>query len=319
MEIAPGLHRIEAPLGDRYVALYLVVGDRAALLVDTGTAESVETALIPYLDREGIPSELIRYVINTHADFDHIGSNRAVRTHLPNAALVCGEADRALINDLDLMIEERYGQFRGPHGLDETDETKAFIRSITATSPVDLGLRGGEAIDLGERTVEVLHTPGHTLGHLSVYDPATRSLIIGDAVLGESVLTAEGKPAFPPTYRYVDSYRATIRRMRSMALEWLLTAHYPVYQGTAADEFLDVSLAYTDRVEEVVTRTLREAGRPMTLLELVGSTHTLLGPWDTEPATQLVYPVLGHLEVLTQRGVITESRDEQSARATFAA
>jgi len=35
-EVAHGIHRVEAPLGDRYVCLYLLAGEEAALLVDTG-------------------------------------------------------------------------------------------------------------------------------------------------------------------------------------------------------------------------------------------------------------------------------------------
>jgi glyoxylase-like metal-dependent hydrolase (beta-lactamase superfamily II) len=318
VEIASGLHRIEAPLGNRYVALYLVVGDTASLLVDTGVADSFDTALLPYLDRTGVAVDSIRYAVNTHADFDHVGGNRAVRTHFPNALLMCGESDRAMICDIDLMIRQRYGEFRDYHGFDETDDTKAFIRSTAASSPVDVGLSGGEAIDLGGRTVDVLHTPGHTWGHLSLYDRVTGSLMIGDAVLGESVLTAEGEPAFPPTYRYVDSYRATIRRMRSMHVDWLLTAHYPVYQGAAAGGFLDTSLAYTDRVEQVITQILSEADAPLTLLDLVAASRKLLGSWDEDSSVLLVYPILGHLEVLVQRGVVDQGRDEQTGRATFA-
>ena len=36
MEVAPGIHRIQTPFGDRFICLYLLVGSEAALLVDTG-------------------------------------------------------------------------------------------------------------------------------------------------------------------------------------------------------------------------------------------------------------------------------------------
>jgi glyoxylase-like metal-dependent hydrolase (beta-lactamase superfamily II) len=318
LEIARGLHRIEAPLGNRYAALYLVVGDAASLLVDTGVDDSLDRVLLPYLECISLRPNAIRYAINTHADFDHVGGNRAVRAHLPAASLMCGEADRSLICDLDLMIRQRYGEFRDEHGYDEPESVQEYIRSVTHTVPVDVGLRGGEMIDLGNRTVEIVHVPGHTWGHLAVSDLATGSVLVGDAVLGDSVLTAEGAPAFPPTYRYLDSYRETIRRLHDLRPQRILTAHYPVYEGPAGIEFLDLSLEYTHRVEQVVTSTLRDAHAPMTLLEIVAASQSRLGPWDDQSAKLLVYPVLGHLEVLARHGVVAQRRDEQSGRATFA-
>jgi glyoxylase-like metal-dependent hydrolase (beta-lactamase superfamily II) len=100
------------------------------------------------------------------------------------------------------MIAERYVEFAADHGLDDTDETKAWIRENAAAAPVDAVLEGGESLDLGGGwTVEVLHTPGHSRGSVSVWDPRSGSLVIGDAVLGEFVPLADGSPAFPPTYR----------------------------------------------------------------------------------------------------------------------
>ena len=73
MEIAHGIHRIEAPLGERFIAIYLLIGDRASLLVDTGIASSIADAVLPYMASQGIAPEKIRYVVSTHCDFDHVG------------------------------------------------------------------------------------------------------------------------------------------------------------------------------------------------------------------------------------------------------
>lgn len=304
MELSPGLHRVEAPIGDRYVALYLIVGDDAVLLVDTGFDESISGTLDPYLKSVGIAPERIRYVINTHADFDHTGGNAAIKALAPNCVLMCGEDDRRMINDIELMIGERYGEF-GVHGVAESEDTNTFIRSVAKTVPVDIGLRGGERIDLGGRVVEVLHTPGHSWGHVAVHDLESHSLMIGDAVLFNGLFTADGHEAFPPTYRYVDTYRGTIRRLAAMSVSTLLTAHYPVYKDSAAADFFAESLAYTDRVESVLVDALRAAKKPMGLLEVVEATRDRLGVWPEPAAELLTYPLLGHIEALEQRGVIT--------------
>jgi glyoxylase-like metal-dependent hydrolase (beta-lactamase superfamily II) len=315
VEVAAGIHRVQAPLGERYVALYVIVGDDAALLVDSGIADSVPGTLLPYLAGIGLDPARIRYAVGTHGDFDHVGGNAAVRAACPQATLMCGEDDRTLVNDVERIIADRYGEFAAEHGFDETDESRAYIRSVTHTAQVDVGLRGGERFDLGGRVVEILHTPGHSFGHLSVYDPATGAVMVGDAVLGSGVLTATGAPAFPPTYRSVDPYRATIARLASMHPTQVLTAHYPVYAGVAAGDFLAESLAYTDRVESVVLRALERAGTPLSLLQLIAATRADLGVWDEGPAQLLVYPLLGHLEALEQRGAV--SRGHDGGPATF--
>ena len=306
MEVLPGIHRIEAPLGDRYVALYLIVGDDATLLVDTGLDESIRSSLIPYMASIGHQPKRVHYVVNTHADFDHMGGNRAVRELCPEALLLCGASDREQIEDIEVMIEDRYGEFRR-HGFDETPETKDFIRQVAHTFPVDGCLRAGDVIDLGGRSLEVLEVPGHSPGYIGLYEPEQRVALIGDAVLWSTVLTAAGDPAFPPTYRDLPAYRNTIRQTLDLAPEFLLTAHYRVMSGGGVQEFLRSSQIYTDLVETVITDVLDAAREPVTLLEIIERGRDRLGPWPAEAAQYLVYPVLGHLENLAARGLVVGS------------
>ena len=85
MEIAPGLHRIEAPLGDRFVATYLLVGAEDALLIDTGMDDTPRTYIAPYLDAIDVPLAKIRYVLTSHADFDHTAGNASLKELVPGA------------------------------------------------------------------------------------------------------------------------------------------------------------------------------------------------------------------------------------------
>ncbi len=299
MEVAPGIHRIVAPLGDRFNALYLLVGDRAALLVDTGLAPDPKGTLLPYLERCGIAPAHIRYVINTHSDFDHTGGNRSVREMLPDALLMCGELDRPMIEDLERMIGRRYGEFAADHGMDDPDATKDFIREQAGSAPVDIGLVGGEHIRLSDDwVVEVLHTPGHSWGSVSVWDPRSRALMIGDAVLWNAGLLSDGRPAFPPTYRYLATYLATIGRLEAMDIDLLLTSHYPVRRGPAVAEFLAESRTYADRVDWALSDELRRG--PRTLAELTVALGPRLGDWPVEASAYLCYPLLGHLERMVE-------------------
>ena len=228
---------------------------------------------------------------------------------MPNALICCGERDRPMIEDLQIMIDDRYNEFAHDHGFAESQEAVDFIRTVAFESKVDIGFAGNERIDLGGRMVEILHTPGHSWGHLSVLDEQTGAVIIGDAVLGESVLLADGAPAFPPTYRFVEAYRSTIRLLKAYKPSEVLTSHYPRYKGQLGLDFLDLSLAYTDRIEKICFETIQEVAKPITMLELIEIAHTRMGPWPDPAYKYLVYPVLGHLEVLESYGKIKRSKN----------
>jgi len=310
MEIRAGLHRIQAPLGERFIAMYLLDGPEGGLLFDTGLAESVTGTLLPYLDSIGYDLGRLRWAISSHCDFDHTGGNAALLAAAPHVELMAGELDVPLAEDLELLIDQRYGEFRETDGFDDPPETTAYIRASAAVAPIARGLKGGEEFDLGGRTIRVLHTPGHSDGHLALWDESNSALLIADATLGETVPTAEGEPAFPPTYRDTDPYLASIEAFRALDPELLLTAHYPVYEGPAVTEFLDVSAAYTERLDAAITVALTAAHAPLTSLELIRDIARHVGHWSEHAAEYLIFPVTGNLERLVERGtVVVGDRD----------
>jgi glyoxylase-like metal-dependent hydrolase (beta-lactamase superfamily II) len=309
MEIKPGLHRIECPIGERYIAIYAIVGSKSILLVDTGFDDSIRTTIVNYFKSNKLSLDKVRYVINTHSDYDHTGGNKAVRELMPNALICAGERDRAMIENLNSMFFDRYNEFEKDHGFAESEAAKDFMMSVAFESNVDIGFSGNERIDLGGRYVEILHTPGHSWGHVSVLDEQTNAIIIGDAVLGNSVLLANGDAAFPPTYRFVEAYRSTIRLLKGYKPSEILTSHYPRYEGQAAIDFLDLSLNYTDLIEKLCLEVIGASQKPIGMMELIELTHERMGPWADPAYKYLAYPVLGHLEVLLSYQKIKASKD----------
>jgi glyoxylase-like metal-dependent hydrolase (beta-lactamase superfamily II) len=248
-------------------------------------------------------------VINTHSDYDHTGGNKAVRELMPNALICAGERDRAMIENLNSMFSDRYNEFEKEHGFPESKDAKDFMMTVAFETNVDIGFAGNERIDLGGRYIEILHTPGHSWGHVSVLDEKSGAIIIGDAVLGNSVLLADGQPAFPPTYRFVEAYRSTIRLLKGYKPSEILTSHYPRYVGQAGIDFLDLSLNYTDLIEQICLDTLKSAGKALTMMELIELSHDRMGVWVDPAYKYLAYPVLGHLEVLESYQKIKRSKN----------
>jgi len=262
MEIAPGIHRIEGDLGERYVCQYLLVGEERTLLVDTGLRDMPSTVIAPYLatlDRE------LTDVVISHADVDHCGGNRTLRALAPQARFHCGEADRAWIESNATMLADNYRWYEA-YGFGPSADDVAFLeRELGGDAPIDVGLRGGETLRLGpDWRLEVLALPGHTPGHLGLWDPRSGAAIIIDAALRDGIYDRAGERLIPPRYYDARAYEATIRRLRALDPDLLLTAHYEVMDRAAARDFLDRSLAFV----QAVRGTVRAAGttdlRPLT-------------------------------------------------------
>jgi len=306
MQLRPGLRRIEAPLGDRFVAMYLLTGSERSLLFDTGITESVTDTLVPYCAANGFDLAGLTWAISSHCDFDHTGGNAALVAAAPRVELMAGYLDVALAQNLDLLIDERYGEFRDDDGFDDPPETTAYIREVAAVAPITRSLFGGETFDLGDRVIRVLHTPGHSDGHLALWDETNSALIIGDATLGTTVPTAAGEPAFPPTYRDTDPYLASIGQFRAFDAELLLTAHYPVFETGQVAAFLDDSAAYTDRLDAAIADALGDDGQ--STLEIIHRIAPDVGEWSDSAAEYLIFPVTGNLERMVARGTAVVGR-----------
>jgi glyoxylase-like metal-dependent hydrolase (beta-lactamase superfamily II) len=279
MEIAPGIHRIESSLGERFMAQYLLVGDARRLLVDTGMADTPAGRLRPYLASIGLELEAVDDVLISHADLDHSGGNRTLRELHPRARFACHELDRRWIESNRALVAENY-LWHVAHGFAEPGEAgrSELIALCGGDAPIDEGLRGGETIRLSDGwRIEILHLPGHTLGHLGVWDPRSRAAIAVDAVLERGIYANDGRLLIPPRIYDLPAYRETIAKLRDLEPELFLTAHYPVMDAGEARAFLDRSLEFTFEVEEAV-RAERAAGTTG-LLELTRRMDARFGPY----------------------------------------
>ena len=308
-EVAPGIHRINTPLGDRFASLYLIEGSSSLLLYDTGIDGTIPKYVIPALTTIGREPREVSAVVVSHCDVDHFGGLADAREQFPNARLVAGAADRALIEDLPTYLEQRARGFFNEYGWDEDPEVLAWVESVTRTTTLDGVVGDGDIFDLGGDVVVVVKdAPGHSRGHVALDVPSSDAITIGDAVLGKSVDTALGMPAFPPTYRYVDEYLATIDTMLGLGRGTLLTAHYPTFSGQAATDFLTASRDFVLRLDALVVSALENVVDGLTLEELLALLNPLAGDWPqsgTEGA--LAFPVVGHLERLRETGRVRKS------------
>lgn len=315
MELRDGLHRVEVPLGDRYVCSYIWVGETNGLIVDSGIAGSPHDHIWPAFEAAGGQRDQVKFAVTTHADMDHLGGNGDL-DELPALSFACHRLDRELIEDVELLISKRYRQFEADHGIVDADAVYEWMRENTRTAPISLELNGGERFRLGGGLcLEVLHTPGHSKGHISLYDPRDGVAIVADSVLGAFVPTADGRPALPPTYRDVADYRATIQLLVRLKPNMLLTGHYGVLEGPAVSAFLEDSQSFTERLELELIATLEAHTDGLSANELIEVLSPRLGDWPDETKDMLAFPLVGHIEHLEQTGRLMQDHVDGHLRS----
>ena len=181
-QIAPGTYAIGEPQNQLDNFEYLLIGKNRALLVDAGaTARDIHPAISAL-------TNLTVTVIPTHLHYDHTNGLR----NFTSIALIDLPETRARVRDG--VVHPGRNQYLNDFG----QEPPAFR--------VTEWIKPDDYIDLGERRVQVLWTPGHTATSISVHDPAAKLLFTGDYIYTTTLY------AFVPESS-LSSYVATADRL----------------------------------------------------------------------------------------------------------
>ena len=186
---------------------YLIVGEKRALLFDTGMGISDLKKVIAQLTKLPI------ILLNSHTHNDHVGDNWEFSTIYGMDTDFTRQGARG--SRLDAQAEITPDQICGllPKGFD----SKAY-----ATRPwkITAYTHDGDRFDLGGRTVEVIATPGHTPDSISLLDRAHGLLFTGDTYYPAPIWLFRPETDF-------DAYAASIRRLAALApqIKMVMGAH----------------------------------------------------------------------------------------------
>ena len=195
MQVAQGVEMLELPAtlmngpGTLYPTL---LRDRQdAVLVDAGLPDMAQQFLEAMVRAE-VPAEKLTRVIITHHDLDHIGSLGDLQRAVPHRVEVLAHADEVpyiqgerrpikMTPEVLARMEEQMKDLpedrrQAMRAMMEGMKSQKLIVNRTISDGEMLPYCGG---------IQIIHTPGHTPGHICLYHPASKTLITGDALVVE--------------------------------------------------------------------------------------------------------------------------------------
>jgi len=178
-----------------------------------------------------------------------------------------------------------------------------LLGAPTPVSPLD----AGDRLELDDgRAFRVIHLPGHSPGHIGLWEPEERLLLMSDALLSDGQRVADRVVAIP-SYLDVDAYLGSIRTVRALAPDVACPAHFGVLDGEATHAFCDDSEAFVHRLDAAVRSTLSD-DRPRTLREITATVVPEVAP--TADVTMVAaLSVQAHLDALERHGMATWRMD----------
>ena len=145
---------------------YVVWDDtNECIVVDAGNSDERENArLKEFIDSRGLHP---RMAVNTHGHFDHTLGVQFLKDTYGIPFALSGKD--AFMLDTDAVGSTVYGV------------------KINAMPTIDIDLDKVEEVKFGHTVLRVIRTPGHTPGHVSLYEPESKSLFTGDTLFRESI------------------------------------------------------------------------------------------------------------------------------------
>ena len=193
-EVVPGVHRVPLPLpmdGLRAVNVYVLETEDGLTLIDGGWAiEDARVQLEQSLKTLGHQVSDIRRFLVTHVHRDHYTQALAVRKELGIATVDLGIGEKPtldLFNSGDLEDDPTVARLRLAGAFDVATQWHAMFEGrdieLDLWAYPDRWLDGEQTIEVGDRTLRAIPTPGHTAGHFVFVDEGAGTLFAGDHVL----------------------------------------------------------------------------------------------------------------------------------------
>jgi glyoxylase-like metal-dependent hydrolase (beta-lactamase superfamily II) len=314
VEIVAGVHRIALPFPSQVSGstnVYVVEGDRGHILVDSGFHS--EECLWSF--REGLRASRlkfqdIRWIVITHIHPDHYGLAAKLK-ELCGAELLMHKVEANLVESRyrnpDPLLKRMEQELRS-NGVPESElsslkEASLWMRRFVAARMPDCVVSQGDRISNGSLRFEVLHTPGHSPGHICLYEQRKRWLFSGDHVIFDTVphVGYHAQAGEDP----LGDYLSSLEELQGLGVSFVFPGHGPTFNSLKL-RVADIRNHHGRRRKAVAKaldgglKTAYEVACEIPWkLEFGGMAFQDLEPWDRRLA---VFETIAQLRSLTLQG-----------------
>jgi glyoxylase-like metal-dependent hydrolase (beta-lactamase superfamily II) len=319
-EVSPGVYRMPLPLphsGLSAVNVYAVTAEEGLALVDSGWGiEADREALDKAIACLGRDISEVRRFLVTHVHRDHYGLAVALRREY-GITVSLGEGERAAIEVLNSSAHLPMSEHVAAMIRSGSDSLAAIVQERMYSAhhdpahwdPPDDWLGDRQQVAVGDRTLHVVATPGHTQGHVVFRDEAAGLLFAGDHVLPH-ITPSVGFEAVPVELA-LGHYLASLRLVREMPDLRLLPAHGPVRPSVHArvDELLD---HHGRRLDESLAAVGTDPATASECANRLTWTRRRKAFTDLDPFNQMlaVSETAAHLDLLVAQCRLTAAESE---------
>jgi hydroxyacylglutathione hydrolase len=268
-------------------AVYLIVENGRAAIVDTGSNACVDAVMAALADKQIAPDR-VDYVVLTHIHLDHAGGAGLLMSRLPNALLCVHPRGVRHMADPGRLIQSTVAVYGAEHARRVYGDILPVPENRIVATPE------GTCVALAGRELHFIETPGHARHHCCIVDAASRSLFAGDTFgLAYRELEAHGRRSVFPTTSPVQfdpaALHATIDRIVALRPECVFVTHFG---GIGEIDRLSADLHRLIDAHVLLARTHAHAGERRHALLKQGIERMLLveaqhQAWPLAPAEVL--------------------------------
>lgn len=205
-------------------AIYLIVHDRRAAIIDTGCNASVPQILAA-LASLNVRPETVDWVMLTHIHLDHAGGAGSLMCALPNARLVVHPRGAHHLVEPGRLWQSSAAVY-GPERAFEL-----YGHIVPVQPDCIVAAEAGQVFDLAGRSLEVVYAPGHAQHHICIWDEVSCAFFTGDAFgISYRELDANGRasifPTTTPTQFDPDAMQETVGCLLTRMPQAMYLAHY---------------------------------------------------------------------------------------------
>ncbi len=183
--------------GDNYeIHPTLIIQDEELTLIDTGYPGFMDK-IEREIKRLNYNMENLKNIIITHYDDDHIGALKAFKDKYPNTQIISSFVEAKYIGGhakSERLIQAE--NLLNEMSEDEKQYAEAFVDMLKELEHIDVDVEVTNGALILNNEVEIIATPGHTSGHISLYIQSVNSVITGDAAVKEGETLNVANPEY---------------------------------------------------------------------------------------------------------------------------